>query len=113
MSSVARWSYTAVATHWPLSAGAEWKGARAFGSPVEFLCDYKAEAKNMTDAAGREFVSRQQIYTEHVGILVGDRVLIGNSTAIDPVQAGAWEVKAVTRFGDTFERTADDYMVAT
>jgi hypothetical protein len=113
MSSVARWSYTAKATHWPLQTAADWKGARAFGSPVEFACDYQAKAQNMTDAAGREFVSRQQIYTEHVGILVGDRVLIGESTAIDPVAAGAWEVKAVTRWGDTFERVSDDYLVAT
>lgn len=113
MSSVARWSYTATATHWPLQASAEWKGARSFGSPVEFPCDYKAESKTMTDAAGREFVSRQQVYTEYVGILVGDRVLIGNSTAVDPVAAGAWEVKSVTRYGDVFERVADDYLVAT
>lgn len=113
MSSVARWSYTAKATHWPLQTAADWKGARSFGNPVEFACDYQAKAQNMTDSAGREFVSRQQIYTEHVGILAGDRVLIGESTSVDPVEAGAWEVKAVTRWGDTFERVADDYLVAT
>jgi hypothetical protein len=113
MSSVARWSYTAKATHWPLQTAADWKGARAFGSPVEFACDYQAKAQNLTDANGREFVSRQQLYTEYAHIVVGDRVTIGESTAVDPVAAGAWEVKAVTRWGDTFERVSDDYMVAT
>ena len=43
----------------------------------------------------------------------GDWVLIGTSALADPVAAGAREVRAVERFGDTFERTADDYLIGT
>lgn len=66
-----------------------------------------------TNSAGREFVSRQQIYTELADIKEGDRVLIGASSEPDPLQAGAAEVKAVQRFGDTFERVADDFVILT
>ena len=38
-------------------------------------------------------------------------MLIGASTATDPVLAGADEVMDVARFGDTLDRQADDYLV--
>ena len=53
------------------------------------------------------------LYTERAGIKQGDRVLIGTSTAADPIAAGAVEVRRVMRYGDTLDRKADDYMVAT
>lgn len=113
MSSAARWSYTSPATLWPHASDAAWKGAPAFGAPVAFLCDYKAEAKLMTSARGQEFIAKQQLYTERTGIKPGDRVLIGSSTAPDPIAAGAHEVMLVTRFADTLDGKADDFMVVT
>ena len=98
---------------WALQSRADWSGALAFAAPVQILCDYKADAKTRTDARGREYTSRLSIYTERAGIKQGDRILIGTSTAADPVLAGADEVMDVARFGDTFQREADDYVVTT
>lgn len=111
MSSAASWSYTAEATHWPLQGRSDWSGARTFGAPVVFPCDYKASSERRTDARGQEFVARQTIYTERASIEPGDMVLIGAHTGADPVAAGAQEVRLVTRNADTLERLADDFEV--
>ncbi len=111
MSSAARWAYTSTATHWPLIGRDDWSGVLSFGAPVVFACDYKAESKRMTDSKGHEFTSAQVIYTERQ-VSPGDRVLIGEHSG-NPLDAGAWEVRAVTRFADTFQQKADDYMVVT
>lgn len=114
MSAAASWSYTARATLWALQSRDGWTGAAQFASPVTFRCDYKSEAKRMTDPAGAEFVTRHMLYTERSDIRRGDFVLIGTSTAPDPTTVqGAEEVRSVTRFADTFDRKADDFMVAT
>lgn len=113
MSSLAAWSYTSKATLWPLLSRADWGGARTFAAPVEFACDYSAEAVRMTDDRGIEFTTRQILHTERADIKQGDMVLIGTSALSDPVAAGAFEVRAVTRFSDTFERLADDWRIAT
>lgn len=112
MSSLASWSYTAKATHWPLIAVDDWSRVATFGPPSVFDCDYKAEAKRMTDSKGVEFTSSQVIYTERADIKPGDRVLIGDHAG-DPIAAGAWEVRAVKRDADTFNRAADDFQVVT
>lgn len=113
MSAAAAWSYTATATVWPLLGRDDWTGALSFGAPETFGCDYAAEAKRMTDDKGVEFVSQQTIWTERADIKQGDRVLIGASAAVDPVAAGAVEVRAVKRSADTFDRKADDFTVMT
>ena len=113
MSSAAAWANTAVATLWPLVNPPDWSGAPAFGAPEPFSCDYIGKTMMATNSAGREFVSRLQLFTERADIKEGDRVLIGWTTEANPVAAGSFEVKAVTRYGDTFERVADDYVVLT
>lgn len=113
MSAVASWSYTAKATVWPLTGQDDWSGVPTFGAPVVFDCDYSAESKRMTDAKGIEFTTRQIIYTEKADIAQGDRLLIGESFEVDPIAAGAFEVRAITRDADTFGRVADDFQVMT
>lgn len=113
MSSLAAWSYTAKATVWPFLGRDDWSGAVQYGPPVVFLCDYSSESKRMTDAKGIEFTSRQTIYTEKADIKQMDMVLIGESAALDPIAAGAFDVKLVTRDADTFERLNDDFTVVT
>lgn len=114
MSAAAAWSYTSTATHWPRTARDDWTGVDTWGSPVAFACDYKATSQRMTDGNGIEFTSRQQLFTERATIAQGDMVLIGDHTATSsPMTAGAFEVRAVTRYADTFNNAADDYMVAT
>lgn len=113
MSAAARWSLTNTATHWAQNGFDDWTGARTWAAPVAFACDYKAEARTMTDANGQEFVSRQVLYTERATVQPGDMVLIGSHAGTDPVTAGAAEVRSVTRYADTFDQVADDYMIAT
>lgn len=86
---------------------------KTFGPPEGFACDYSAAAERLTDDRGIEFTSRQILHTEKAGIAQGDMVLIGESTNADPIAAGAYEVRSVTRYSDTFDRLADDYRVAT
>lgn len=113
MSSLASWSYTAKATVWSLNSRDDWTGAPTYGEPVQIDCDYSAKAKRVTDANGDEFVTQQIVYTERADIKFGDRLLIGASTALDPLAAGALQVRAVTRDADTFNRSADDFTVMT
>ena len=113
MSASANWSYTSTATHWAQAGFDDWTGVKTWAAPVVFDCDYKAEAKTMTDINGNEFVSRQVLYTERSDIRPGDMVLIGTHAGADPVAAGAAEVRSVTRYADTFDLVADDFMIAT
>jgi glutaredoxin len=113
MSAAANWSYTARATLWPWLGRDDWSGVETFGPPQAIDCDYSAESKRMTDAKGVEFVTRQILYTERADIKQGDRVLIGESAVVSPIDAGALEVRAVKRDADTFDRVADDYQVMT
>jgi phosphoglycerate dehydrogenase-like enzyme len=114
MSAAASWSYTSTATHWPRLTLDDWTRVATFGPPVSFACDYKAEARKAVDDRGEEFVTRQVLYTERSSIKRGDFVMIGVSTAVDPtLLEDAHEVRAVTRFADTFDKVADDYTVMT
>lgn len=113
MSASAAWSYTSTATHWAQAGFDDWTGARTWSAPVAFACDYTAKIQTLTDANGQEFVSRQVLYTERGTIKNGDMVLIGTHTDTAPVAAGAAEVRSVTRYADTFDLQADDYMIAT
>lgn len=113
MSAAANWSYTARATLWPWLGRDDWTNVDTFGPPEQFACDYSAESKRVTDANGVEFVTRQTLYTERADIKQRDRVLIGVSDVADPVAAGALEVRAITRDADTFDRTADDWVIYT
>jgi hypothetical protein len=113
MSSAAAWANTARATLWPLLGRDDWEQVETFGPPVGFDCDYTAKSERRTDAKGVEFVTRQVIYTERADIKQGDRVLIGEVATVDPIAAGALEVRATERFGDTFDRTTDDWVIYT
>lgn len=113
MSATANWSYTSKATHWPVLSRDDWSAVSGYGPPVAFACDYSAESVRMTDDNGVEFTSREILHTERASIKQGDRVLIGEVTALDPMAAGALEVRSVKRFADTFANAADDYRVAT
>lgn len=113
MSAAAAWSYTHTATVWPLTGRDDWTGVATYGSPQTFACDYSAESVRMTDARGVELTSRQILYTERDDIKQGDMVLIGASVLPSPSDAGAFEVRVVTRNADTLDGLADDYRVAT
>lgn len=113
MSAAAAWSFTSKATLWSLLSRDDWSGVSAWAAPQVFPCDFKADSIRMTDARGIEFTTRQLVYTERANIKQGDMLLIGTSAAVDPVAAGALEVRKVTRYADTFEGVREDFEVAT
>lgn len=113
MSAVAAWSYTAPATHWPRQSRDGWSQGERFGAPVPFLCDYASTAKLSRDAAGLAFTTNLLIFSELGTVKPGDRVLLGRSTATDPIAAGAVEVRQVLRNADTFDRVRDDFEIQT
>lgn len=111
MSFAARWSYTSTATLWPYLGRDDWTGQISYGAPQTFACDYSAESMRMTDAKGVEFTTRQILFTELATAKQGDMVLIGESAEASPIAAGALEVRAVTRYADTFENAVDDFKI--
>lgn len=112
MSSASSWSYVHDATHWPLLAR-DAGGREQFGPPAPFKCDYILKAQAARAPSGEEYVAKARIFTERATIAIGDRVLIGRSSAPDPIAAGADEVKGVTRYPDTFDRLRDDFEIMT
>jgi hypothetical protein len=110
MSNTAAWSLTSEATHWPATGRSDWDGARTFGPPVVFACDYKRE-RRVARRGDRERVVTLTIYTERAGIAEGDRVLIGASSAADPIAAGAVEVLGVAETPDTLDGGLSDFEI--
>lgn len=98
---------------WRITGHDDWTGQSTYDSPVIFACDYKSDAVKMTDAMGIEFTTRQIFYTERSDIKYGDMLLVGESIVPDPVIAGAYQVKSITRYADTFDNLAEDFVVAT
>lgn len=113
ISSVAKWAYTARATVWPFIEAADWGGVKTFGPPEYFDCGYASKSERMTDSKGVEFSCKQVVYTERADIKQQDMLLIGEIDLLDPIAAGAVEVRVVTRDQDVFEGVADDYTVWT
>lgn len=112
MSAAANWSYTAKATLWALQSRDGLTGAEVFAAPVQFLCDYSSSVRSGRSAdPGDERIGGMQLFTERAGIKRGDRILIGASTVASPLGLDTLEVRDVLRYGDTFDRTADDFKV--
>lgn len=111
MSAAANWSYTAPATLWALQSRDGLSGAEAFAAPVQFLCDYSTSVRSGRGSSGDERIGGLKVYTERAGIKRGDRILIGASTAANPLGLDTLEVKDVLRDADTFGRVADDFTV--
>lgn len=113
MSSVANWSYTAVATLWR-KTGEDDYGKATFAAPIQIMCDYGGDATARLGDIGLEFVVKNTHWTEYAEARQGDYILIGASTADSPLDVdGADEVRHIIRYADTFERIADDYAIIT
>ncbi len=114
MSASASWANTATATLWPAQpVSSDWDGSPTWGAPVLIACDYKADSKLMRDAQGEEFMAKLVLYTEHATAEAGDMVALGNQTASNQPTEDAAKVMLVTRYSDTFDRVADDFMIVT
>ncbi|MGG5840184.1 hypothetical protein [Huaxiibacter chinensis] len=114
MSSVANWSYTATATIWrKLEGNDEYGDPLGYAEPEQILCDYIAGLSAKIGSLGKEVVVKNTFFTEYALANEGDYIFIGESDEVDPIVAGADEVRQVIRYADTFERLADDYAILT
>lgn len=112
MSSIGNWICTAKATFWRQTGKDKW-GKPAFDAPVIIMCDYGGDMNAVRKEVGQEIVFKNTVWTEFSEAKKGDYVLIGESSELDPIAAGADEVVHVIRWADTFERIADDYAILT
>lgn len=113
MSSVADWSYTAEATFWRSLGISEAGDPLGWAMPEIIMCDYEGGLSKKLSNIGSEITVKNTVWTEFTGAKAGDYLLIGKSTAVDPIAAGADEVMQVLRYADTFERLAEDIAILT
>lgn len=113
MSSLARWSYTAQATVWRSLGINEYGDSLGWSEPEIIACDYQGGLSKRVGAIGGEKVVKNTIWTEYALAKTGDYILIGVSTEVDPITAGADEIMQSIQYADTFERTADDWAIIT
>ena len=113
MSNVANWSYTAKATIWH-SASINEYGDRTFSPPVVIDCDYilGGTSKRITDL-GLNLVIKNTYWTEYDQAKDGDYILLGEHSDFDPLSIDADEIRHITQYADTFERSADDFALIT
>ncbi|POT89088.1 hypothetical protein [Enterobacter cloacae complex sp. ECNIH14] len=116
MSSTASWSYNKPCTIWRKGAG----GKDEYGDPVSayeppetIMCDYIGGLSAKLGSLGKEVVVKNTFFTAYALADEGDYILIGASTEVDPVVAGADEVRHVTRWNDTLEGLEDDWAIIT
>nr|WP_318382375.1 hypothetical protein [uncultured Enterobacter sp.] len=114
MSATANWSYTATATIWRKLEGTdEYGDPPGYAPPEQIMVDYEGGLSKRIGNLGAEIVVKNTVWSEFALAEAGDYLLIGISTEVDPVVAGADEVRQVIRYADTFERLADDYAILT
>jgi len=107
MTSIANWSYTQPATVWHRQEPDEddpMAVEGGFSAPVAIMCDYGFNGKVMTDQSGNEIVAKDTYWTEYTGIKEHDYIVLGISTELNPLDAGAQEVLNVVNFGNVFGR---------
>lgn len=112
MSSAANWAYTAKATLWRVSGENEY-GKKIFYPPELIYCDYGFDSALKLGDIGSGFVVKNTFWTEYSQANQGDFILVGELLEVDPIKAGADEIKHIIRYADTFERLADDYVLTT
>ena len=90
MSTTANWSYTNVATVWPLQdTGDGWGDpVPKYGEPYQIACTWKGGGEKMTNNDGREFVSRMEFYHEDPRVKYGDWIGRGTLQAHERVSHG-------------------------
>lgn len=105
MSETANWTYTNTATVKPLISRDSW-GAETWGDPYQIACTWTAESQQMTDAEGKEFVSKNIIFTEDKRPKYGDMILLNGSSQFD-------QIRAVTDWDMSFFEEEPDFKLVT
>lgn len=65
MSNTANWSYTALATIYPVTrGGGKWGDEITYGTPYLIDCTWQSSNEVVKDDMGKEFVTNNVFYTE-------------------------------------------------
>lgn len=64
MSTTANWSYTALATIYPVSYGGRYGDEITYGTPYLIDCTWQSSNEVVKDDMGKEFVTNNVFYTE-------------------------------------------------
>ncbi|MEI9746723.1 hypothetical protein [Moellerella wisconsensis] len=65
MSATANWSYTALATIYPvIRGGGKWGDTITYGAPYLIDCTWQSSNEVVKDDTGKEFVTNNVFYTE-------------------------------------------------
>ena len=116
MSSAGQWSYNKPCTLWRKGPGGKDENGdpiSAYEPPETIMCDYIGGLSAKLGSLGKEVVVKNTFFTAYALANEGDYILIGPSTAPDPLSAGADEVRHVTRWNDTLEGMEDDWAIIT
>lgn len=104
MSSIARWSYSNIATVWPVD-GLDKYGQPAYGTPYTITCTWQDTGETQTDTTGAEFVPASTYWFESA---YGDEPSRGDYIAKfdltaepDPIAVQAEKIKKVTVYDMT------------
>lgn len=104
MSSLARWSYTNVATVWPFVSRDPRGGTETFGAPYQIACSWISGAGRnrasavgtRTDQAGLEYLVKQTFYTEDKRPVFRDMIARGE-------HAGTWQAAGADKVREVKE----------
>lgn len=92
MSSVARWSYTNIATVWPRGKKDRLNGGSTWGEPYTIKCTWTATSERRADSgssSGKEFTSMCDYFHEDARVGYMDKIKKGDHTAVsDPSAPG-------------------------
>lgn len=107
MSAISRWSYTNTATVRPFIEEDGENGGKLYGPEYQIACTWTAEANQVRDQRGFEFVSTYTIYTEDARPGYLDEILINSPGT--PWQ----EIRARTEYDMSMFNDTPDYKLVT
>lgn len=105
MSEVSRWIYTNTATIKPFVSRDSW-GKETWGEPYEIACTWTAMSEQRSDANGKEFVSKFEVFTEDLRPKFEDMILLNGQTQWD-------QIRAVTEWDMSFFEDTPDVKLVT
>ena len=84
---------TKIAIYWPLGTLNE-DGERGYGVPEERDCHWESKKQEITDAAGKVFVSDATVFMNGL-VMVGGHLWLSSATVLDPPGTGLAEAPEI------------------
>ncbi|HFO4998526.1 TPA: hypothetical protein ACHJ7J_000240 [Escherichia coli] len=120
MSKIARFSYKALATIYPVKRD-DWTNSDVYGTPYLIDCSWERTDGTATDANGNEVSNTITVYTELLHKMQpvqrpekGWMLATGDTTAIaDPLAAGANFITGIVEWDMSMFNDTPDYKIVT